>query len=117
MQMAISHLKMAPFQGTLFIFFKQETDTARSSFPHYSCKRSVTSLCGGDRMAFSGSIKARERPCTQRKKGRKTVSNRKGEEKRKRSGRVVAVGFLKKKREGHEKTRGEGHKKNQGEGR
>jgi hypothetical protein len=68
MQMAISHLKTAPFQGTLFIFFKQETDTARSSFPHYSCKRSVTSLCGGDRMAFSGSIKARERPCTQKKK-------------------------------------------------
>jgi len=78
MQMAISHLKTAPFQGTLFIFFKQETDTARSSFPHYSCKRSVTSLCGGDRMAFSGSIKARERPCTQKKK-RKTVSDRKGE--------------------------------------
>jgi hypothetical protein len=28
MQMDISHLKTAPFQGTLFIFFKQETDTA-----------------------------------------------------------------------------------------
>jgi len=68
MQMAISHLKTAPFQGTLFIFFKQETDTARSSFPHYSSKWSVTSLFGGDRMAFSGSIKTRERPCTQKRK-------------------------------------------------
>jgi len=62
--MAISHLKTAPFQGTLFIFFKQETDTARSSFPHYSCKQSISSLFRGDCMAFSGSIKARERPCT-----------------------------------------------------
>jgi len=62
--MAISHLKTAQFQGALFIFFKQETDTARSSFSHYSCKQSVTSLLRGDRMAFSGSIKARERPCT-----------------------------------------------------
>jgi len=68
MQMDISHLKTAPFQGTLFIFFKQETDTAWSSFPHYSCKRSLTSLFGGDRMAFSDSIKARERPCTQKRK-------------------------------------------------
>jgi len=71
MQMVISHLKTAPFQWTLFIFFKLETDTARSSVPHYSCKRSVTSLIRGDRMAFSGSIKARERPCTKKSQGEK----------------------------------------------
>jgi len=71
MQMVISHLKTAPFQGTLFIFFKLETDTARSSVPHYSCKRSVTSLFRGDRMAFSGSIKARERPCPKKSQGEK----------------------------------------------
>jgi len=68
MKMVISHLKTMPFQGTLFIFFKLETDTARSSVPHYSCKRSVTSLFRGDRMAFSGSIKARERPYMQKKR-------------------------------------------------
>ena len=80
MQMDISHLKTAPFQGTLFIFFKQETDTAWSSFPHYSCKRSLTSLFGGDRMAFSDSIKARERPCTQKRK-KKGSQNRGGRQK------------------------------------
>jgi len=112
--MAISHLKTAPFQGTLFIFFKQETDTARSSFPHYSCKRSVTSLCGGDRMAFSGSIKARERPCTQKKKkGKNCERPKRGkraeprgweEKDRKRLGGNHRTG--KKPREKNEKTRG-----------
>jgi hypothetical protein len=76
MKMVISHLKTAPFQGTLFIFFKLETDTARSSVPHYSCKRSVTSLFRGDRMAFSGSIKARERPYTQKKKRKKNTEQK-----------------------------------------
>jgi hypothetical protein len=84
MQMAISHLKTASFQGTLFIFFKQETDTARSSFPHYSCKRSVTSLFRGDRMAFSGSIKARERPRTRKRKKGRTEGLRGGKKERKR---------------------------------
>jgi len=84
MQMDISHLKTAPFKGTLFIFFKQETDTAWSSFPHYSCKRSLTSLFGGDRMAFSDSIKARERPCTQKRK--KKGSQNRGEDKNKTRG-------------------------------
>jgi len=57
--------------------------------------------------------------------GRKTVSDRKGEEKRKRSGRSVAVGFSKRKERDTKKpggrdtknTRGEGHEKNQGGGR
>jgi hypothetical protein len=53
------------------------------------------------------------------RRGRKTVSDRKGEEKRKRSGRVVAVGFSKRKERDTKKpgerdtkkTRGEGDKK------